>query len=48
LNDDDVADAAGALAATFETAARGVIYEHAPESLVARRLADDLDRCWRR
>ena len=42
LNDDDVADAAGALAATFETAARGVIYEHAPESLVARRLADDL------
>ena len=42
LIDDDVADAAGALAATFETAARGVIYEHAPESLVARRLADDL------
>ena len=42
LNDDDVADAAGALAATFETAARGVIYEHAPESPVARRLAADL------
>ena len=42
LNDDDVAEAAGALAATFETAARGVIYEHAPESPVARRLADDL------
>ena len=42
LNDDDVADAAGALAATFETAARGVIYEHAPESPVARRLAGDL------
>jgi hypothetical protein len=42
LNDDDVADAAGALAATFETAARGVIYEHAPDSPVSRRLADDL------
>ena len=42
LNDDDVADAAGALAATFETAARGVIYEHAPGSTVALRLANDL------
>jgi hypothetical protein len=42
LNDDDVADAAGALAATFETAARGVIYEHAPESMVAGGLARDL------
>jgi hypothetical protein len=42
LNDDDIADAAGSLAATFETAARGVIYEHAAESTVARRLADDL------
>ncbi len=42
LNDDDVADAAGALAATFETAARGVIYEHAPGSTVAHRLANDL------
>lgn len=42
LSDDDVADAAGAMASTFETAARGVIYEHAPESPVARRLAADL------
>lgn len=42
LNDDDVADAAGALASTFETAARGVIYEHEPESPVARHLAADL------
>lgn len=42
LNDDDVADATAALASTFETAARGVIYEHAPESPVARRLAADL------
>jgi hypothetical protein len=42
LNDDDVMQAAGALAATFETAARGVIYEHAPDSPVAHRLAADL------
>ena len=42
LNDDDVAEAAGSLAATFETAARGVIYEHAAGSTSARRLADDL------
>ena len=42
LNDDDVTGAASALAATFETAARGVIYEHAPESPVAARLAGDL------
>jgi hypothetical protein len=42
LNDADVADAAAALASTFETAARGVIYEHAPESPVARDLATDL------
>jgi hypothetical protein len=42
LSDDDVADAAGALASTLETAERGVIYEHAPESPVAGRLAADL------
>ena len=42
LNDSDVADAAGALAATLETAARGVIYEHASESVVGQRLAADL------
>jgi hypothetical protein len=42
LNDDDVIQAAGAVAATFETAARGVIYEHAPDSPVALRLAADL------
>jgi hypothetical protein len=42
LNDDDVADAAGSLAATLETAARGVIYEHAAGSTVAHRLATDL------
>jgi hypothetical protein len=42
LLDDDVADAAGALAATLETSARGVIYEHAPQSLPAQRLAAEI------
>ena len=40
--DDDVAEAAAALAGTFETAARGVIYEHRPASLPAGRLASAL------
>jgi hypothetical protein len=39
LIDDDVAEAADALAATYETAVRGVIYEHRPASLPAERLA---------
>jgi len=38
LIDDDVAAATGALAATFETASRGVIYEHRPASVPAERL----------
>ncbi|MGE0705651.1 MAG: hypothetical protein AB7P22_17120 [Vicinamibacterales bacterium] len=38
LLDEDVADAAGALASTLETAARGVIYEHRPASRPAERL----------
>jgi hypothetical protein len=42
LVDDDVAEAAGALAATLETAARGVIYEHPPQSLVAQRLVGEM------
>jgi hypothetical protein len=41
LNDDDVAQAAAAVAATLETAARGVIYDHAAESPVAQRLATE-------
>jgi hypothetical protein len=40
--DVDVAAAAGALAATLETAGRGIIYEHRPSSLPAQRLATDL------
>src|SRR4030095_1117241 len=39
LLDDDVAEAAAAVAATLETAARGVIYDHAAQSLPAQRLA---------
>lgn len=38
LVDDDVADAMAAMAGTFETAARGVIYDHRPASLAAERL----------
>lgn len=36
--DEDVAEAAGALAATLETRARGVIYDHQPASMPAARL----------
>jgi hypothetical protein len=42
LVDDDVAEAADALAATYETASRGVIYEHRPASLPAERLCVQL------
>jgi hypothetical protein len=37
--DEDLQEAVAALAATRETAARGVIYEHQPASLVAGRLS---------
>jgi hypothetical protein len=37
--DEELGAAAAALAATAETAARGVLYEHQPESMVAARLA---------
>jgi hypothetical protein len=40
--DDDVVQAAGTLAATFETASRGVIYEHRTASVPAARLATAL------
>jgi hypothetical protein len=42
LIDDDVVEAMRALASTYETAARGVIYEHRPASLPAQRLATAL------
>jgi hypothetical protein len=40
--DDDVAEAMTALAATFETASRGLIYDHRPASVLADRLATAL------
>lgn len=42
LVDDDIAQAAGALAATLETAAKGIVYEHQPASLAAGRLMAEL------
>ena len=42
LLDADVAEAAAALAGTFETASRGVIYDHRPASLPAERLSGAL------
>ena len=42
LGDDDVADAAAALAATYETASRGLIYDHQAGSLQAQRLLGDV------
>jgi len=38
LVDDDVAEAMAAMASTYETSVRGVIYEHRPASLPAERL----------
>jgi hypothetical protein len=42
LSDEDVADMASSLAATMETASRGVIYEHRPRSVMAQRLSTDV------
>jgi hypothetical protein len=42
LVDADVAEAAGALAGTLETAAKGLIYEQRPASLPAARVVDAL------
>ena len=42
LVDADVAEAAAALAATLDTAARGVIYEHTPQTLPAQSLTKAL------
>ena len=40
--DEDLAQAAGALAGTLETAAKGIVYEHQPSSLPASRLMAEL------
>jgi len=42
LMDEDVIEAAAALAATYETAAKGLIYDHRPASLSAERLVQAL------
>jgi hypothetical protein len=42
LTDEDVAEATAACAATIETAAKGVLYEHMPASLPAQKLAGEL------
>jgi hypothetical protein len=42
MTDADVAEATGAVAATFETAARGVVYEHHAQSMTAEGLRREL------
>jgi hypothetical protein len=42
LADQDVEQAAGALAATLETAERGILYDHRPSSLPAQRLLTEI------
>ena len=42
LVDDDIAEAAGALASTLETASKGILYEQRPASAVASRLWTEL------
>lgn len=42
LIDDDVVEAMRALASTYETSVRGVIYEHRPASLPAQRVTSGL------
>lgn len=42
LVDEDIAQAAGSLAATLETSAKGIVYEHQPASIVASRLMAEL------
>jgi hypothetical protein len=43
-NDVDVADAAASVAATLETARKGIIYEHHAASLPAQRLGTEIGR----
>jgi hypothetical protein len=43
-HDADVADAASSVAATLETAGKGIIYEHQAQSLPAQRLGAELSR----
>ncbi|HZI78501.1 MAG TPA: hypothetical protein VFD69_03250 [Vicinamibacterales bacterium] len=41
LTDEDVAEAASACAATIETAAKGVLYDHTPATRTAQKLAGE-------
>jgi hypothetical protein len=41
-SDGDAASAAAALAGTYETASKGLIYEHRPDSVPAQRMADGI------
>jgi hypothetical protein len=41
-HDGDVVSAAGALASTYETASRGVIYEHRADSIPAQRMVEGI------
>ena len=47
-SDDDAASAAGALAGTYETASKGLIYEHRPDSIPAQRMADGIREVFER
>ena len=42
LTDEDIAEAASAVARTFETVSKGIIYEHQAASIPAQRLATEL------
>jgi hypothetical protein len=44
ITDQDVADAASSVAATIETAGKGIIYQHQATSLPAQRLAGEIAR----
>jgi hypothetical protein len=48
ITDADVADAAGTLASTLDTASRGIIYEHQAASLPAQRLVTEFREVLRR
>ena len=42
ITDNDVQQAAAALAQTYETASRGILYEHSPTSVTGQRLAKEI------
>ena len=42
ITDNDVQQATAALAQTYETASRGILYEHSPTSVTGQRLAKEI------